>query len=239
MKATLRHGRQLLTSYRLRAVRRRNAARPVADVFAEVYASGSWGQGDTFDSGSGSRGEPAARYVDTVRSLIREHGVHTALDLGCGDFRVAQSFAGELSHYRGVDVVPDLIARNQTVYGGTAVEFAVLDATRDELPDADLCLVRQVLQHLSNVEISAILSRCARFPLVVITEHWPADVARSAPNVDKPHGPDTRLDRGSWVDITAPPFSLAGVTELLRVPVESPLFHHGETIRTHLWRPSC
>jgi hypothetical protein len=239
MKATLRHGRRLLTSYRLRAVRRRNAARPVAEVFSEVYAAGGWGDGEAFDSGSGSRGEPAARYVDAVRALIRAHDVHTAVDIGCGDFRVAREFAGHLSHYRGVDVVPDLIARNQAVYGGTAVEFAVLDATRDALPDADLCLVRQVLQHLSNAEVSAILQRCARFPLVVVTEHWPAAVARSVPNVDKPHGPDTRLDRGSWVDITAPPFSRGPVSELLRVPVERPLFHHGETIRTHLWRPAC
>ena len=231
--------RQLLTTYRLRAVRRRNATRPVAEVFAEVYAVGGWGDGETFDSGSGSRGEPAARYVDAVRALIQAHDVRTAVDVGCGDFRVAAQFAGDLAHYRGVDVVPDLIARNQAVFGGTACEFAVLDATRDELPDADLCLVRQVLQHLSTVEIAAILDRCERFPLVVVTEHWPAEAARSVPNVDKPHGPDTRLDRGSWVDIGAAPFSRGPVAELVRVPVDRPLFHRGETIRTHLWRPSC
>jgi SAM-dependent methyltransferase len=204
-----------------------------------VYAAGGWGEGETFDSGSGSRGEPAARYVDAVRSLIREHDVHTAVDIGCGDFRVAREFAGNLSHYRGVDVVPDLIARNRAVYGGSTVEFSVLDATREELPDAELCLIRQVLQHLSNRQISAILDRCARYPLVVVTEHWPAEAGRSTPNVDKPHGPDTRLDRGSWVDLTAAPLHRGPVEELLRVPAEPPLFHDGETIRTHLWRPAC
>jgi hypothetical protein len=94
-----------------------------------------------------------------------------------------------------------------------------------------------VFQHLSNDQIDRILWQCRHFPAVLITEHWPAPELATEPNVDKPHGPDTRLDSGSWVDVREAPFSLRYVTEVLCVPAPSPLYHPDETIRTFLWRP--
>jgi hypothetical protein len=110
-------------------------------------------------------------------------------------------------------------------------------ATAVELPDADVCLIRQVFQHLSNDQIGAILRRCRKYSAVVVTEHWPAPAVATRPNVDKPHGPDTRLDSGSWVDLGAPPFGCGNLTEILRVEVDRPLYADGETLRTFLWRP--
>lgn len=222
---------------RLRRLRRANATRPVEEVFAEIYASGRWG-GETYHSGSGSRQVPAARYAAYVRNLIRSTGARTAVDIGCGDFQVAGQFVDELDGYHGVDVVREIVDRNTARYGTDAITFRVLDAATGDLPPADICLVRQVLQHLSNQQIAAILGRCAGYPLVVVTEHWPATRAQRLSNVDKPHGPDTRLDQGSWVDITAPPFGCAPVEEVLSAPVNRPEYHAGETIRTHLWRPA-
>jgi Methyltransferase domain len=218
-------------------MRHRNAARSVTDVFSEIYARAQWGTGRTFDSGSGSSGGAAVRYAAYVRDLVRETGARSAVDIGCGDFRVASQFVDALRTYHGVDVVPALVARNSATYGRPGVTFSVLDAASGEPPVADICLVRQVLQHLSNRQIAEILRRCRRYALVVVTEHWPAPGAGGRPNVDKPHGPDTRLDRGSWVDITQEPFSCTAVDEVMSVPVDAPIYRPGETIRTQLWRP--
>jgi hypothetical protein len=230
--------RTWMVGHRLRRMRARNATRSATEVFSEVYERGRWGLGESFDSGSGSRGETATRYAAAVRALLQQTGARSAVDVGCGDFRVATRFVDDLDSYVGIDVVPDLIIRNIERYGRPGVEFRLLDAAVAEPPDADICFIRQVLQHLSNDQIAAILRRCRKYPTVVVTEHWPAPAAATGPNVDKPHGPDTRLDSGSWVDIAAEPFGCRDLTEILRVDADRPLYSEGETLRTYLWRPN-
>jgi SAM-dependent methyltransferase len=222
---------------RRRQLRARNAKRPASEVFSEVYERGQWG-GAAFHSGTGSRGGAAAVYSSYIAQLIRASRAHTVVDVGCGDFHVAAGFADVASLYIGVDIVPAVVHRNRERHGRPGVEFALLDAAREDLPSGDLCLLRQVLQHLSNAQVAAILERCRRYPLVVITEHWPDPRFAGRANVDKPHGPDTRLDSGSWVDLTQPPFGLSRIEDGPVVPAEACLFGPGETIRTHLWRPS-
>jgi len=217
-------------------MRERNAGRPAADVFAEVYERGLWG-GAGFHSGSGSRGHAAEAYVSFVRDLIGIRGVRSVVDVGCGDFHVAAGIIDYVDSYCGLDIVPEVIARNRKTYDRPGIGFAVHDATRENLPPADLCLVRQVLQHLSNGQVARILANCERYPLVLVTEHHPSPAAAGIANLDKPHGPDTRLDRGSWVDLLQPPFGLRDVNEVLSVGVDRPLYHEGETIRTFLWQP--
>jgi SAM-dependent methyltransferase len=228
--------RQWIAQIRLRQIRRRNTRRHIDEVFSEIYASGQWG-GREFDSGSGSQGSAATRYAAFIRELLHETGARTVVDVGCGDFRVASQFVSDVDSYLGIDVVETIIERNTTMFGRPGISFSKLDATSYDLPQADICLVRQVLQHLSNRQISEILFRCRKYPLVVVTEHWPAAQAATVPNRDKPHGPDTRLDSGSWVDISRHPFDCAPVDEVLCVEAEVMQYTPGETIRTHLWRP--
>ncbi|MBY8874820.1 class I SAM-dependent methyltransferase [Micromonospora sp. PLK6-60] len=217
--------------------RRRNAARSTTDVFSEIYARGTWGRADAYDSGTGSWGVVAQRYAEHVRKLVADLGARSVVDVGCGDFRVAEQFVDCVESYHGVDVVPAVIQRNSERYGSSRIHFSVADAAVDPLPTADICLIRQVLQHLSNGQIAAILDRCRQFSAVVVTEHWPAPQVMTVPNRDKPHGPDVRLDSGSWVDIAAAPFHCSPVHETLRLSGEPALYHPGETIRTFVWRP--
>ncbi len=229
--------RNWVASARLARLRQRNASRSAREVFSEVYAARQWGRGDDFDSGSGSRGDAALAYADCVRSLVEQSAARSAVDIGCGDFRIASLFVDTLDSYHGIDVVPDLVARNVARHGRPGVRFSVLDAATDELPPADICLVRQVLQHLGNDQIARILARCRQYPLVLVTEHLPAPERTGQPNLDKAHGPDTRLDRGSWVDISRPPFDCAPVREVLRVPAPAAQYADGEVLSTQLWCP--
>lgn len=229
--------RRRILSKRLQAQRQSNSVRSAQDVFAEIYATGQWGFEGSFDSGSGSQGAARELYVRFVRDLIEESGARRAVDIGCGDFRVASGFVDLLDSYVGVDVVPELIDRNTAEFGRHGLSFVALDAAIAEIPDGDICFVRQVLQHLSNTEIASILQRCSKFPIVVVTEHWPAAKSRTQSNRDKSHGADTRLDCGSWVDIGEEPFSCRPTRERLVVQVEGHLYEAGETIRTVVWTP--
>ena len=71
------------------------------------------------------------------------------MDVGCGDFSVASGFVDQLDEYVGIDVVDSLIRRNSADFGRPGIRFLKANAAREELPKADVCLIRQVLQHLS------------------------------------------------------------------------------------------
>jgi hypothetical protein len=142
------------------------------------------------------------------------------VDLGCGDFRVASQFVSDDIHYTGCDVVPALIASLNEKHARKNVEFRVVNIVEDELPDGDLCLIRQVLQHLSNAEIQTALAKCKKFKYLLVTEHYPKPNDKVIPNLDLVHGPGTRLYRNSAVYLDAPPFSLSNIKPLLEMEAE-------------------
>jgi len=201
-------GRRWATQWEFRRLGRR-------EVFRRIYADNLWGgRPGEFVSGLGSTPEQADAYAEVVRAFMAAREIRSVVDLGCGDFRVAERFITADIAYTGVDIVPELIARNRRLFGTENVRFDSLDILEDPLPAADLCLIRQVLQHLSNDQISRVLTRLGAFRYVIVTEHVPAPAWLRAPNLDKPHGPDTRLPEGSGVFISEPPFSVAAVTLL-------------------------
>jgi hypothetical protein len=87
----------------------------------------------------------------------------------------------------------------------------------DELPQGDLCLVRQVLQHLSNQQILKTLKSLARYPHVIATEYVYAGPGLRR-NRDKPHGPGTRMPKRSGVFLESSPFNCPAKL-LLEVPL--------------------
>jgi SAM-dependent methyltransferase len=200
--------RQYLKS-QIERSRRKFGAYTVAEAFSEIYRTGRWGaaQDGPFFSGDGSRDEFAEQYVNVVGAFARERGVRRILDIGCGDFRVGRKLvAASGAAYVGFDIVPALIEHNTQAFGGPGVEFICGNAIDDELPDADLCLIRQVLQHLSNAQVSKIMAKCQRYPFVIVTEDLYVG-ADAVPNVDKPHGPDTRWTEQSGIYLDLAPFN--------------------------------
>jgi len=191
--------------------------RSAREVFAEIYSKNLWGgtKGEIY-SGPGSRFEPARLYAETVVNFIRENAVSTVLDLGCGDFAIGKEIAAACDNYIGVDVVPELIERNSRLFGTHHIEFRCLDISTDELPVANLCLIRQVFQHLSNKQILSVLPKLRRYPHLIITEHYPNEPTRY--NQDTEHGVGTRVEHGSGVFLDKPPFSVSNTELLFETP---------------------
>ena len=215
----------------------RNQRRSPREIFTEVYQNHRWGgEIEDYYSGSGSDEVLARPHAEAVRRFIRENQVRSIVDLGCGDFRVGSRVKVDGVTYLGVDVVPTLIARDQEKYARDEVSFACLDIITDDLPDADLCLIRQVFQHLSNDQICGILPKLHQYRYVLITEHYPApDIKNIIPNIDKAAGADTRILDCSAVFLGLPPFNLEPKLLLLDVEVPNWLVMPGERLKTFVF----
>ncbi|HEY8962054.1 MAG TPA: class I SAM-dependent methyltransferase [Luteolibacter sp.] len=195
------------------------------EVFSRIYENGIWStidEADRFCSGTGSRMESVvAPYADAVKGWMSEHGDSewTALDVGCGDFNVGGRVCGLFRRYMAVDVVPALIEMLKS-NGPANVEFGCIDAIDQPLPSADVIFIRQVLQHLSNAQISQMVPKIRKFKHAVITEHLAYEVGPDSWNLDKVHGGDVRVSRGSGVDLEKAPFEIkpSAARILLEVP---------------------
>ena len=160
-----------------------------------------------FHSGEGTIDENARFYLEKLLDFIKNNEIQSIVEIGCGDFRLMKTIIDTVQcDYKGIDVVPKLIQHLTQNFANERTSFACLDASIDKLPPANVCIIRQVLQHLSNDQIAAILKKCQQYRFVIITEHLPIG-SNVIANKDKPSGPDVRLYFNSGVFIDQPPFN--------------------------------
>ena len=200
-----------LRRFRQRLADRRNARRTPREVFTEIYDKGKWGASVSgFCSGAGSSTESVMRpYVQMITEYLQSAGRgKTVVDLGCGDLEIGKRLIPWCSRYIGVDVVPALIGKHALACWGEHVRFLCLDIVGEELPDGDICLLRQVLQHLSNQQIAAVLPKLRKYEVTFITEHYPSRDVGVIPNKDIVHGSRVRAHEGSGAYFDKPPFNI-------------------------------
>jgi len=216
----------------------------VEDVFTKIYKNNKWGgaKGE-FCSGSGSVDQEITEaYISVISEISKREsfGDLSFVDLGCGDFRIGSKLLPLCKHYTGVDIVKPIVTRNQELFGNINTEFLHLDILKDDLPLGDVCFVRQVMQHLSNQQISLLLPKLKQYQWVFVTEHYPTDNDKIIPNKDKVHGGDIRLYDNSGVYLSLPPFSLqqSALKLILEVPGSTVTKGDRGIIRTFIYNPS-
>jgi len=205
---------EFLRTIRNRLRSARNQRRDPADIFGEIYQKNLWSADlDQAFSGPGSRGALAEDYVSFVADYVIRHRIQSILDIGVGDFHVGRALLEKLAtlgwkgSYTGCDVVKPLVDRHRLENTRTDVTFLCLDAISDPLPTAELCLIRQVLQHLSNDAAGKVLAKIDFFQHTIVSEHHPAPQNLRLANVDKATGGDVRVSQGSGMFPQFPPFN--------------------------------
>jgi len=121
------------------------------DIFRNIYSNNYWGNSDS-RSGAGSDLQQTNEIRRRLPELLEEFNVRSMLDIPCGDWHWMKEMALDVD-YIGADIVPELIARNQKLYGTVHCHFMTLDLTKDILPKVDLVFSRDVLVHLSSEDI--------------------------------------------------------------------------------------
>jgi hypothetical protein len=136
---------------------------PPKDYFTHIYAHNCW-EGKESRSGEGSEGDFAKQKVSLITELIKDFGVRSILDLGCGDFHWMPEVVRSIDRYHGVDVVESLIQENKRRFENRVVSFQCLDLSDPEeqrvlsLRDADLVTCLDVFGHLLNKEVDSLLN---------------------------------------------------------------------------------
>ena len=179
------------------------------------------GGASRYYSGEGSHNDIyVTPYCELIRTFLHDQpDVKRVLDFGCGDFNVASKFISDNIDYTGIDIVEDMIASHNKNYSSEHVHFMCLDIVDDELPDGDMCLIRQVLQHLSNSDVAKVLAKLKRYKYSLITEHVTPKAQAESFNADIHSGNHNRITLRSGLYLDEAPFCLK-CEVILRVPYD-------------------
>ena len=179
------------------------------EVFTKIYKDAVWGGNADGEGGSGggSTLEATAVYRRYLQDFFLDDDIHSVVDIGCGDWSFSRAMNWEGIHYIGYDIVNSVILKNQAKYTAPNIHFVHGDALYIDLPKADLLICKDVLQHLSNEDITTFIKKLKKFKYCLITN----DVT-----VRRGMGRNRQISTGSerTLDLTRPPFSLEGVKVL-------------------------
>ncbi|HKR61836.1 MAG TPA: class I SAM-dependent methyltransferase [Pyrinomonadaceae bacterium] len=181
----------------------------IEKVFSDIYRKNSWADPESV-SGRGS----TLAHTEVIRrelpNLLESVGANSILDAACGDFNWMRHTDLRGVEYSGVDIVPELIARNRSMYAESERNFVVLDITGDELTKADVILCRDCFIHLSFEHARAAITNFKRSGSMFLLATTHTTVREN-----------TDVVSGGWrsVNLQLPPYDFP---EPLRVIVEDP-----------------
>lgn len=193
----------VVTIYRIA----RNALnrRSLATIFSEIYHTNAWQDPESV-SGRGSTLARTRVIMSQLPLLLQELHAKTLLDAACGDFNWMRNIDLGGVEYIGVDIVGDLIKHNRRLFEDGTRTFAVLDISKDRLPQADAILCRDCFIHLSFARTGATIKNFKKSgaTYLLCTTH---QTVRE--NIDCPDG--------SWrsVNLELPPFNFPRPLKLI------------------------
>jgi hypothetical protein len=164
--------------------------------FEQIYDENEWGHG----SGEGSLLQNTRGYMAFLQGFLGKRDIKTVVEMGSGDWQFSKFIDWAGADYAGYDVVPSVVKSNQDAYEKAGVTFRLYSGDPAELPSADLLIVKDVLQHLNDRAVAALLAQLPRFKFALLT------------NCIKPRGTTINRDIEDgdfrYIDLRLPPFNL-------------------------------
>ena len=126
--------------------------------FTKIYQDNVWASKES-RSGEGSEFNYTKSLRDGLPGLIKKYSIKSVVDAACGDFYWMKFVLPQVDvEYHGFDIVDELIEQNNQQYSSNKIQFSVADICRDQLPKADLLIIRDCLFHLSYNDINYFLN---------------------------------------------------------------------------------
>lgn len=183
-------------------------AAAASSAFRNIYDQGIWGTNELGEgtSGSGSTLASTSIYRTFLQEFLKEHGIKSVVDAGCGDWEFSKAIDWRGIDYKGFDIVPSVIARDKK-YEKPNIHFFVANVVTDELPPADLLVSKHVLQHLPNADVAKFLEQLPKYEHVLLVDSVD-------PKTLSGDNRDIRVGAFRYLDPTRPPFDLPGAKVL-------------------------
>lgn len=195
-----------------------------AQAFSEIYRQNTWR--GVSRSGIGSDPAQMAPYLSALKGTLDELCIDSVVDVGCGDWAFSRHVDWRDIRYVGVDVVPEAVATLRGQFQRDSVSFVCANALKDTLPDAELLVMKDVLQHWPTESVKSFLaSKLSGFRYALLTNDiaqyerfgWRRGFAtKSLGNLNGD------IEMGGWrpIDLRAAPFNLLA-TEVARFKVRA------------------
>ena len=138
------------------------------EIFDYYYKVDAWGNG----SGHGSTYEfNKDVYIPRIREFILNNQIKNVVDIGCGDCQSTfHIYNGLEIDYLGIDIVESVIESNKVKY--PEYKFGRLNISEevDEIPDAELYIIKDVLQHWDTLTVVNFLDKLVtkKFKFIII-----------------------------------------------------------------------
>lgn len=122
--------------------------------FSAIYDNNFW-QGVQSKSGPGSELAATSEIIRNLPIIFNKFKIKTILDAACGDFNWMQHVNLDIiEKYIGVDIVPELITKNNQMYKNSKISFESLNITEEGCEQVDLIICRDCFVHLSFEKIN-------------------------------------------------------------------------------------
>ena len=128
-------------------------------IFTSIYENKHWGDNEAEQyagsSGTGSSVEAnLLTYAPFLRAFIKLNNIKSVVDCGCGDWRCGPVFYNNLPiTYTGIDAYDKLIEAHKVVHSQHTWMCMDFFGKKEEIPSADLLILKDVIQHWKTAEI--------------------------------------------------------------------------------------
>jgi mannosyltransferase OCH1-like enzyme len=167
-------------------------------IFRNIYENGVWNNKNPNIplSGPGSLLDNTLGFRTLLDTFVKKANCKSVVDIGCGDLTwmpLTNTF--NTCKYTGIDIVKQLIDSHSKKYPNKT--FICGDASKCDIPYADIIIIRDVLFHVPIANIQTILNKI-RCKFLFVTSC--RDVSVNTDNFDQ--------YRYRRIDITKSPFNL-------------------------------
>ena len=124
------------------------------EIFSEIYKTNLWGSKETV-SGLGSELKSTIFLREQLPILFKKYNIKRMLDGGCGDFNWMQKIVNNFDYYLGIDVVDEIINKNNELYKNNNIEFKMENIQNINLNSYqfDAIIMTDILVHFSFNDI--------------------------------------------------------------------------------------
>lgn len=109
-------------------------------------------------------------YIKFLNNIIKDNNISSIMDIGCGNWEIYENIHLENIRYLGIDIDENIINKNLQKYGNENTKFMkknILDY--NELPKAELFILKDVIQTMSNYDIKNIIKKIEKLkPKIII-----------------------------------------------------------------------